>query len=105
MEAAATSLQGQLQTVQRSMEDLYTSQMANRDHESILLRQFAGEMAAIRNSQALLADLVEKTEEEARAQRATSANQGGGVVNYGDYNQGFMMRDSSGTINYAPPKP
>jgi hypothetical protein len=99
MEAAATSLQGQLQIVQRSMEDLYTSQMANQDHENILLRQFAGEMAAIRNSQALLADLVDKTKEEAQLQRDANNDARGGVVNYGNVGTGVMMRDSSGTIN------
>jgi DNA-binding transcriptional regulator YbjK len=99
MEAAATSLQGQLQTVQRSMEDLYTSQMANQDHENILLRQFAGEMAAIRNSQALLADLVEKTKEEAQAQRAADKDGSGGAVHNGVNNQGVVMRDNGGTIN------
>jgi WD40 repeat protein len=74
MEAAATSLQGQLQTVQRSMEDLHTSQMEDKEHENTLLRQFAGEVATICNSQALLADLAEKTQEEARAQRAANTD-------------------------------
>jgi DNA-binding transcriptional regulator YbjK len=101
MEAAATSLQGQLQTVQRSMEDLYTSQMADRDHESTLLRLFAGEMAAIRNSQALLADLMEKTKEEAQAQRDTNADRKGGDVYYGYNDQGIQMRDNPGTINFG----
>jgi hypothetical protein len=99
MEAAATSLQGQLQTVQRSMEDLYTSQMENREHENTLLRQFAGEMAAIRNSQALLADLVEKTQEEARAQRDANTDRKGGDVHYGYNYKGVQMRDNSGPIN------
>lgn len=100
MEAAATSLQGQLQTVQRSMEDLHTSQMENRDHENTLLRQFVGEMAAIRNSQALLADLVEKTQ-EAQAQRAANTDRKGKDIYYGYNYQGIQMRDNAGVINFG----
>jgi hypothetical protein len=69
MEAAAMSLQGQLQIVQKPTEDLHTSQIESPDHKSTLLRQFVGKMAAIRNSQALSVDLVEKTHQEDRAQR------------------------------------
>ena len=83
------------------MGDLHTSQMENRDHENTLLRQFNGEMAAIRNSQALLADLVEKTKEEARAQRAANADRKGGNVYYGYNDQGIQMRDNDGTINFG----
>jgi hypothetical protein len=101
MEAAATSLQGQLQTVQGSMEDLYTSQMENREHENTLLRQFAGEMAAIRNSQALLADLVEKTQEEARAQRAAKTDRNGGDVHNGYSYKGNMMGHNYGNVNFG----
>jgi hypothetical protein len=99
MEAAATSLQGQLQIVQKPMEDLHTSQMENQDHENTLRRQFVGEMVAIRNSQALLADLVEKTQGEARAQRAANTDRKGGDVYYEYNDQGIQIRDNPGTIN------
>jgi hypothetical protein len=99
MEAAATSLQGQLRTVQQSMADVHTSQMVNQDHANILFSQFAGEMAAISNAQALLADLVEKTQEEARAQRDANTDRKGGDVHYGYNYKGVQMRDNSGPIN------
>jgi hypothetical protein len=101
MEAAAMSLQGQLQIVQKPTEDLHTSQIESQDHKSTLLRQFVGKMAAIRNSQALSVDLVEKTHQEGRAQRVADTGRIGVDVYYGYNDQSIQMRDNPGIINFG----
>jgi hypothetical protein len=101
MEAAATSLQGQLQIVQKPTEDLHTSQVESQDHKSTLLRQFVGKMAAIRNSQALSVDLVEKTHQEDRAQRVADTGRIGVDVYYGYNDQSIQMRDNPEIIIFG----